>query len=257
MPLYKEGNILWLVFHEDAILLTGENAIPCGKLPPCVLAATDTCVPLADYEGVPCRAIHLSERRAAPNCQYISLRASFERLPKSVYKLAGKARELLYWNANTRYCGSCGSPLEIHSPISKHCPQCGRTFWPQLSTAIIVAVTRGPEILLVQSNQFKSDYLGLVAGFVETGETLEECVRREVMEETNIRIRNIQYFQSQPWPYPCGLMIGFKAEYESGELILQRSELNKGGWFRADNLPPIPGKVSLARRLIDDWLSHH
>ena len=109
---------------------------------------------------------------------------------------------------------------------------------------------------MVQSKNFRADYMGLVAGFVETGETLEQCVAREVMEETNIRIKNIRYYGSQPWPYPCGLMVGFVAEYEGGEMELQTSELNKGGWFGANNLPPVPGKVSLARRLIDAWLAH-
>ena len=144
----------------------------------------------------------------------------------------------------------------FHTDISKRCTNCGKEVWPALAVAIIVAITRGDEILLVQSNKFKGDYLGLVAGFVETGETLEECVRREVMEETHISIRDIEYFKSQSWPYPSGLMVGFKAKYESGELCLQRSELNKGGWYRRDNLPAIPGKVSLARMLIDDWIEN-
>ena len=107
----------------------------------------------------------------------------------------------------------------------------------------------------MQSNKFKKDYLGLVAGFVETGETLEECLHREVWEETHIKVKNIRYFASQPWPYPCGLMVGFIAEYDSGEIQLQRSELNKGGWYSRDNMPAIPGEVSLARHLIDHWLA--
>lgn len=250
------AHIYWFVFYEDLILLDQDHNIPCAAQAPCVLTMQDVCIPVVDYQQTPCRAISLAECRTPQGYEFVSLRSSFELLPRALYALAGKARELLYWDANNQYCGKCGSPLVFHTPISKHCPNCGRTVWPQLSIAIIVAVTRGPEILLVQSNQFKSDYMGLVAGFVETGETLEECVHREVMEETHVQIRNLRYFQSQPWPYPCGLMVGFKAEYASGELQLQRSELNKGGWFRPDNLPQIPGKVSLARRLIDDWLSH-
>ena len=119
------------------------------------------------------------------------------------------------------------------------------------SAAIIVAITRGHEILLVQSKKFRGNYFGLVAGFVETGETLEECVHREVMEETGITIKKLKYFSSQAWPYPFNIMIGFTAEYAHGDLQLQRSELNEGGWYKLNNLPEIPGKVSLARQLID------
>ncbi len=246
----------WYIFYEDQLLLTEHHTIPCAEQPPCRLCDNDRNILLTEHYGRPCRAVSLANPQSCPEYCFIGLRECYYLLPEAEYQLAGKARELLYWDAGTRYCGRCGAPLEYASPISKRCPSCGKTVWPQLSTAIIVAVTRGPEILLVQSNQFKSDYMGLVAGFVETGESLEECVHREVMEETGLTIRNLQYFQSQPWPYPCGLMVGFKAEYESGELRLQHSELNKGGWFRSENLPAIPGKVSLARRLIDDWLAH-
>ncbi|MBR1755750.1 MAG: NAD(+) diphosphatase [Bacteroidaceae bacterium] len=110
------------------------------------------------------------------------------------------------------------------------------------------------EVLLVRAHNFRGPHYGLVAGFVETGETLEEAVRREVREETGIEIANIRYFGSQPWPYPCGLMVGFTADYVSGDIRLQRSELSAGDWFTRDQLPPIPGKASIARRLIDDWL---
>lgn len=114
--------------------------------------------------------------------------------------------------------------------------------------------TQNDQVLLVHANNFKGNYYGLVAGFVETGETLEQAVVREVTEETSLKIKNLKYFGSQPWPYPCGLMIGFYAEYESGEIKLQRSELGAGGWFTMDNLPPIPEKLSIARKLIDNWI---
>ena len=126
--------------------------------------------------------------------------------------------------------------------------------WPQLATAVIVLIHRGDEVLLVHAKNFKTDFYGLVAGFVETGETLEEAVHREVMEETGIKIKNVTYFSSQPWPYPSGLMVGFNADYVSGEVRLQRSELSKGDWFSKNNLPTIPEKLSIARMLIDAWL---
>ena len=110
---------------------------------------------------------------------------------------------------------------------------------------------------MVHAINFKGTFFGLVAGFVETGETLEECVRREVMEETGLTIKNIKYFGSQPWPYPSGIMIAFTADYESGELRLQKEELNKGGWFTRENVPELSGKISNGRKLIDDWLSEN
>ena len=143
---------------------------------------------------------------------------------------------------------------DAHGYISKKCTQCGKEIWPQLATAVIVLIHKGDEVLLVRAKNFRRDFFGLVAGFVETGETLEEAVAREALEETGVKITNIRYFASQPWPYPCGLMVGFNADYVSGEIHLQKSEIAKGGWFRRDNLPEIPEKLSIARMLLDDWL---
>ena len=185
------------------------------------------------------------------------LRQSFYKLSRPLYLKAGKCNELLYWDANTRYCGVCGTPMLMDTDISKRCPNCGKTVWPQLATAIIVLISRGDDLLLVHAKNFKTDFYGCIAGFVETGESLEEAVAREVMEETSLTIKNLRYFKSQPWPYPCGLMVGFFAEYESGELKLQESELSRGNWFNKNSLPTIPEKLSLARMLIDKWLEDH
>ena len=244
----------WFVFCKGDLLLTSNNEVPEQQEAPVALEPWYRIQILPDLGDIPCRAVRIDNPVTVAGFQMMGLRSTFDVLPSDIYNMAGKAQELLYWDDCTKFCGVCGAPMKMHTDISKRCTNCGKEVWPQLATAIIVAVTRGDEILLVQSRSFRGDYLGLVAGFVETGETLEECVHREVMEETHIKIKNLRYFQSQPWPYPCGLMVGFKAEYDGGEVRLQRSELNKGGWYRYDNLPEIPGKVSLARRLIDDWL---
>ena len=173
------------------------------------------------------------------------------------YEMCGlrqKCQELLYWDQNTKYCGVCGAPMRMDTDISKKCTECGKEIWPQLATAVIVLIHKGDEVLLVRAKNFKRDFFGLVAGFVETGETLEEAVAREALEETGVTITNIRYFGSQPWPYPCGLMVGFNADYVSGDIHLQASEIAKGGWFRKDNLPNIPEPLSIARMLLDAWL---
>lgn len=189
-----------------------------------------------------------------PRYEMCGLRQSYYKITKELYLKAGKCEELLYWDQNTKFCGVCGSPMKMHTDISKRCTECGKEVWPQLATAIIVLIHKGDEVLLVHARNFKSNFMGLVAGFVETGETLEEAVHREVKEETNLEITNLRYFGSQPWPYPCGLMVGFNADYVSGEIKLQTSELARGAWFRKDNLPTIPEKLSIARKLIDAWL---
>lgn len=248
----------WYLFCGDMLALTSEGGVPRGEGCPVALQPWHHVLTLPPLDGEPCRAVRLDAPPAAEALQMEGLRRCFGLLPPAHYRMAGKARELLYWDANTQFCGVCGAPMKMHTDISKRCTGCGKEVWPPLAIAIIVAVTRrgGSELLLVQSRKFKADYMGLVAGFVETGESLEECVAREVMEETGLSVANVRYFGSQPWPYPSGLMAGFKAECVGGELRLQRSELSKGGWFTVETLPDVmvPGRLSMARMLIDDWL---
>ena len=246
----------YFFFYLDTLLLSSNGELPREEASPLPEGAAQALRPLPDHEGHACLAAQLQRTDLGEGWQLVGLRECFSILPPPLYKLAGKARELLYWHSTTRYCGLCGGPMEWHTDISKRCTHCGKEIWPSPAAAVIVAVTRneGREILLVQSKNFKRDYMGLVAGFVETGETLEDAVRREVREETGLEIRNLRYFDSQPWPFPNVLMAGFTAEYAGGTLELQRSELRKGGWFDRDHMPEIPGRVSLARRLIDHWL---
>jgi NAD+ diphosphatase len=203
--------------------------------------------------GVDVRAYNLPA--PTPEGTFCPLRQSYYKLPLELYLKAGKCAELLYWDRNTRFCGVCGGPMRFHTDISKRCTECGKEVWPQLATAIIVLIRRGAdEVLLAHARNFRTNFYGLIAGFVETGETLEEAVCREVMEETGLQIKNIRYFGSQPWPYPSGLMVGFTADYAGGRIHVQREELTKCAWFRRDHLPTLPEKLSIARKLIDAWL---
>lgn len=250
----------YFVFCNGEILIEkktdGSYTIPLTDEPPTRMAADTNILKVTGLNGAEVRTYRTDEPMSANgNYETCPLRQSYYKLDHSMYLEAGKCSELLYWDSSTKYCGSCGAPMTMHTEISKICTECGKEIWPQLATAVIVLVrkTDTDEILLVHARNFRGNFFGLVAGFVETGETLEEAVRREVMEETGLSITNIKYFGSQPWPYPCGLMIGFNAEYESGNIRLQESELSAGAWFSRNNLPQIPEKLSIARKLIDAW----
>ena len=254
-------NRYYFVFCKDDLLLRqlpdGTFTIPCQKEPPTAVKPWThqmVVTPMAD--GTEVTAYRVDTPPNTSDLQPCPLRQSYYKLPHDLYLKAGKCQELLYWDQNTKYCGVCGAPMRMDTDISKKCTECGKEVWPQLATAVIVLIHRGEEVLLVRGKNFRTNFYGLVAGFVETGETLEEAVAREALEETGISIKNIRYFGSQPWPYPCGLMVGFHADYDGGEIHLQHSEIVKGGWFRRDNLPQIPEKLSIARMLLDDWIDN-
>ena len=257
----KQEQTFWFVFYKDQVLLEQQADgyhIPCGQEPPVKVPVGSTIHYIGEMQGIPCKTYNLHtpiSGEEAPERQMTGLRASYDLLPFEEYTMAGKAFEILNWDQNTRYCPSCGVPTYKISDIGKKCPQCRQEFYPHISPAIIVRITKGDSVLMVRAKNFRGTYYGLVAGFLEAGETLEECVHREVMEETGICIKNLKYFGSQPWPYPSGVMIGFTADYESGEIKLQEEELCAGAFFTRENLPELPGKLSLARKLMDDWLN--
>lgn len=253
----------WFIFCQSDLLLTLDNAIPTSVDPPSPVQSHHVRQPLPSLDGYPCVGVRIDHPITAhPELHQVGLRETFALLPAADFKMAGKARELLHWDENTRFCGVCGAPTKRFHDIAKRCTHCGKEHWPNVATAVIILIDRpsasrrreDDEVLLVQSKNFRGDYYGVVAGFVETGETLEEAAHREIQEETGITVKNLRYIASQPWPFPSVLMVGFRAEYAEGNLQLQTSELRKGGWFRRSELPAIPGKVSLARRLIELWL---
>ncbi len=251
----------WYIFHKDNLLIENvgnEYHVPYTAQPP-VEAADDTKIHTVVKNGEEFKAYSVNDEelalKANNSYSFINLRQSFDTLPLKEYKFAGKAFQVLFWDKNTKYCPSCGVLTIQISPIGKKCPSCSQEFYPPISPAIIVRIHKDDTILLVRARNFRGTFNGLVAGFVEPGESLEECVCREVMEETGLTINNIRYFGSQPWPYPSGLMIGFIADYAEGEIKLQDEELTSGAFFRKDNLPEIPRKLSIARKMIDAWLS--
>jgi NAD+ diphosphatase len=178
---------------------------------------------------------------------------------ESAASFALKARAHAHWASVSRFCASCGSPLvQGRGPENeggRTCSNCGRTFFPRISPAVIVLVSKGDEILLAHNARFPAGRHGLIAGFVELGETLEETLRREVMEEAGIEVEDLNYVKSQPWPFPDSLMLGFEARWLSGEARPDGLEIDHLGWFSRGRLPDIPPPGSVARFLIDRFLS--
>ncbi|RKU68364.1 NAD(+) diphosphatase [Parabacteroides sp. AF17-3] len=249
------NNVYWFIFFNDQLLLQkkGETyTIPYSINPP---VPVKNVLEVSLLEDMPACTASL-DTPLEETAEYLpmGLRASYDYLDPVLHKIAGKAYELIYWDQHSRFCPSCGTKTVMQTTISKQCPNCKYEIYPVVSPAILVLIRKGDAILLVHARNFRGSFYGLVAGFLETGETLEECVRREVMEETGLEINNITYFGNQPWPYPSNLMVGFIADYVSGTIRLQDEELSEGAFFTKDNLPELPRKLSLARKMIDWWL---
>ncbi|MDR0477341.1 MAG: NAD(+) diphosphatase [Desulfobulbaceae bacterium] len=201
--------------------------------------------------------IAVSEETPLPaGCLEVSLRAAYAHLPEPLWIRAGRAIQILDWRNQHSFCGRCGEKtIEQRQELAMLCPSCGLSHYPHLSPAVIMAVTCGDAILLGRARRFPNGMYSVLAGFVELGETLENAVRREVFEETGITIGDIRYFASQPWPFPHSLMIAFTAEAVDRAICLNDGELEDARWFRADSLPLLPDRMSIARRLIDVFLA--
>lgn len=204
----------------------------------------------------PCVAAEIAEDTQLPeNFALRHLRSLYGELPEDLFAIAARAVQIVEWNRTHQYCGHCATPtIQLPTERAKRCPKCKLRQYPRLSPAVIMLVYKGSEILLARAPRFPGGMYSVLAGFVEPGESLEETVEREVREEVGIEIKNVRYFGSQPWPFPNSLMVGFIAEYASGTLVLEPTEIEAADWFAKDNLPPVPDKLSIARKLID-WFA--
>ena len=211
---------------------------------------------LGDLAGVPLFVDEVDPDADEPEgYEFEPLRSFLGRVDEPVFNLIGKARQIVDWHRDHRYCGQCGKEtIESDIDRSRKCPGCNRLFYPRLSPSIIVLVTRGEELLLARNAAARGNFYSTIAGFVEPGESIEEAVHREVMEEVGIKVKNLQYFGSQAWPFPNSLMLGFHAEYDSGEFQLQAEEIADAQWFHYTDLPNRPARISIAGWLIDDFI---
>lgn len=187
----------------------------------------------------------------------VGLRTLFGVWDDALLERAFLASQLAHFDSTTRFCGKCGEPTRWKADHGdahvKVCPRCEREIYPSIAPCAIVCVADGDRVLLTRKSIFPGGFYGLVAGFLEPAETLEQCAAREVMEETGVRVRDVRYFGSQPWPFPSQLMVGFDATYDGGDVVVDTTELEDARWFHRDSLPKLPPPQSIARRLIEAW----
>lgn len=211
------------------------------------------------FDERPCFSVALSDDfTLPPGMELTGLRRLFGLLKDELFVLAGRSFQIIQFEQRHRFCGQCGAPTEFKKDeYAKICPDCNLVRYPGVFPAIIVAVIKDGHILLARSHRFPKGRYSVLAGFVEPGETLEACVRREVREEVRLEVKNIRYFGSQPWPFPNSLMIGFTAEYAGGEIVIDNHEIVDANWFAASSLPDVPGRPTIARQLIDGFVQNH
>ncbi len=208
---------------------------------------------LGEIEEKSCFVIEASsEIKLLENFELIHLHDIGELIDEELFLIVGRANQILNWDKTHKFCGKCGSKTENKKDeMAKVCTNCNHVMYPVICPAIIVGITRGDEILLARNKGFKNNMYSLIAGFVEAGEDLKSTVKREVFEEVGIKIKNIKYYNSSPWSFPNSLMIGFFAEYDSGEIRVDGNEIIHADWFKKDNFPNIPKKFTIARKIID------
>ena len=186
---------------------------------------------------------------------WVNLRYLIGMLTEVEYEIASRALQIVAWDRDHQHCGRCGSKIEMHnSELAKYCQACDLMVYPRLSPCVITVLTRGDECLLAHNPAFPEKYYSALAGFIEAGETVEAALRREVKEEVGLRVGKLSYFGSQSWPFPGQLMIGFHAEYESGEIDVDGIEIVDAQWFRFDQLPNVPPPGTLSGRLIQHFV---
>lgn len=247
----------WFIFQNRNLLVTLNNRLEISHGPSSLGISPLRTQYLGKLDGRDCFSGEVSAELKPPEgMKFKDLRSLYKRIPQELYLVAGRAVLVSDWDKNHLFCGACATPTEpAPNERSRVCPQCGLPHFPRIAPAIITSVERDREILLARSPHFPPGILSILAGFVEPGESLEEAVVREVREETGITVGNIRYFGSQPWPYPNSLMLGFQAEYQSGEILIDGVEIEEAGWYSVEDMPTtFAGDISISQWLIQDFL---
>ncbi len=199
-----------------------------------------------------CQSALTDEALLAQGFQVLDVKTALISAEQAMQPQLLRAYHWISWDRQSKYCGRCGSLLESAFNVTeKKCPSCNLSIFPKFSPAVMVLIYREKEILLARSPHFREGMYSVIAGFIDIGETAEQAAHREVMEELGLKIVDLEYFSSQPWPFPDSLMIAFKAKAINGDIKIDPNEIEDAGWFSIDELPTLPIKLSIARQLID------
>ena len=243
--LRADGGTLRLPDFEELAQLLGSDHLDAARLP----------VTIRSPSGLPTEAFGLPDELELPaGFRLDGLRVAYHGLSEEEFRAAGTARQKLEWYRTHQFCSRCGARNDLDDAHEAMlCPRCGQRHFPRVAPAVIVLVQRDREALLGRSARFPEGVYSTLAGFVEPGESLEECVHREIHEEAGVRVTNLRYFGSQPHPFPHSLMVGFVADWLDGDIRVDPAELEDARWFEADRLPDLPHPFSIARALIEDF----
>ncbi len=259
MPDPFAAETLLFAFQNDRLLVLEDEEVrvPRALSPDELGIEVSFHQPVGYLDGSPAWALEVPEGVEAPeDMAFRDLREIFAVVDEEFFAVAGRAKQIVGWHATHRFCGRCGGVTEpVERELAMRCTRCGMMHYPRVSPAVIVRVRREEEILLARSPGFPKGMSSVLAGFVEPGESIEETIHREVREEVGLEVENLEYFGSQPWPFPNSLMIGFTADYAGGELTPEPGEIEYAEWYSAKDLPQLPPRVSIARRMIDDFVA--
>jgi len=248
----------YLIFHQHQLaLLKTEDGfdfpVSCSASKEAIIFEHQ----IAEQNGRSYFVVDLKEVEPQDLLEFMPLKQACLLLPADYFPLMSKAAQIVRWNIEHQFCSLCGSPT--HHPVQeglweKHCLKCHHIFYPRIAPSIIVLIKKGDQILMARGSHFPEGVYALIAGFVEPGESLEEAVHREVMEEVGITIKNLRYHSSQSWPFPNSFMLAFTAEYAEGEIRIDAHEIESAGWYSKNNLPGRPSSsFSVAAQLINDF----
>jgi NAD+ diphosphatase len=265
-PQEFEKPAWWFVFQGQNLVVQPEKEEGESVYRPLFLPDIHDVLPQANHihflgalGQTPCYVAEQPAELALPeNSEIKGLRRLFGQMGVDFWRIAGRAIQILDWDRNHQFCGRCATPTELTSDDrSKVCPACKLRAYPRLSPAVIMAITHNERLLLGRSSRHPQGFHSVLAGFAEPGESLEETVAREIFEEVGLKVKDIRYFGSQPWPFPDSLMIGFTCVYDSGEIELNDSEISEAEWYTIDEIPEMrpSADISIAGQLIDWFIA--